>query len=58
MSVAAALRLTQFHGEPKPTLVGPAHARDGTEAGTPMGPDHRTARATAAVKPGSVRSSA
>ena len=27
MSAAAAMRLTQVHGEPKSTLVGPAHAR-------------------------------
>jgi len=25
------MRLTQRHGEPKLTLVGPAHARDGTD---------------------------
>jgi hypothetical protein len=25
------MRLAQLHGEPKSTLVGPAHARDGTE---------------------------
>jgi hypothetical protein len=31
MSAAAAMRLTQLHGEPKSTLAGPAHARDGTE---------------------------
>jgi len=31
MSAAAAMRLTQLHGEPKPTLAGLAHARDGTE---------------------------
>ena len=31
MSAAAAMRLTQLHGEPRSTLVGPAHARDGTE---------------------------
>jgi hypothetical protein len=40
MNAAAAMRLTQLHGEPKSTLVGPAHARDGTEVpvlpGTPM----------------------
>ena len=31
MSAAAAMRPTQLHGEPKSTLAGPAHARDGTE---------------------------
>jgi hypothetical protein len=31
MSAAAAMPLTQLHGEPKSTLVGPVHARDGTE---------------------------
>ncbi len=30
MSAAAAMRLTQLHGQPKATLVGPAHASDGT----------------------------
>jgi hypothetical protein len=32
MSAAAAMRRTQLHGEPKLTLVGPAHARDGDRA--------------------------
>jgi hypothetical protein len=31
MKTAAAMRLTKLHGDPKSTLVGPAHARDGTE---------------------------
>jgi hypothetical protein len=39
MSAAAAMRLTQLHGEPKSTLVGPAHARDGTEVPVLPWPD-------------------
>jgi hypothetical protein len=39
MSAAAAMRLTQVHGEPKSTLVGPAHARDGTGVPVLQWPD-------------------
>ncbi len=39
MNAAAAMRLTQLHGEPKSTLVGSAHARDGTEVPVLPWPD-------------------
>ena len=49
MSAAAAMRLTQLHGEPKSTLAGPAHARDGTEV--PVLPWRRRGAAAAWSSP-------